>query len=351
MKKNKKKIMVYSLYPNNFQSFFNEYNRNDILKKKFTLSLYKDSKYPFFGKLKRLFIRLIRPYDVVMSDYPTRLLDSSKSFSIAMGHGTAIKKFPAENELNDKNKFNLIATIKRARYYIVTSPRQEKLELRSPSLDKINKNHYMSLGLPKNDLLFSYAHGNKHSRKENILYMPTFRDNDQYLSISPSKAIKIANLLRSKGAHLYVRFHPFKANFNFQEIPKDCLDVITNITSKQLNEDEILKKCDLLITDYSSVSLKYLILNRPILFYLYDYEEYDQSRGIEFDYFNSKISPGDVCLTFDTLLESIEEFFSGKYFTDEWCSRREDCLHSHYSYPDGQASIRIWNLIEEELGD
>lgn len=351
MKKRKKKIMVYSLYPNNFQSFFDEYNRSVKLKKNFTLSLFKDSKYLFFSKLKRLFIRVSRPYDVVMSDYPTRLLDSSKKFSIAMGHGTAIKKFPAESELNDKKKFNLIATIKRAKYYIVTSPRQETLELRSPSLDKINRNKYMDLGLPKNDSLFSYANENKYSGKKNILYMPTFRENDQYLFISPSKAIKLANLLRSNGAHLYVKFHPFKENFNFQEIPESCLDVITNITSKCLNEDVILKKCDLLITDYSSVSLKYLILNRPILFYLYDYEEYNQLRGIEFDYFNPNVSPGEVCSTFDTLLESIEAFFSGKYFTDEWCSRRRKCLKSHYSYPDGQASIRIWNLIEEELED
>ncbi len=41
---------------------------------------------------------------------------------------------------------------------------------------------------------------------------------------------------------------------------------------------------DLLITDYSSIMFDYSILNRPMLFFTYDYEQYiNKLRGTYFD--------------------------------------------------------------------
>ena len=45
---------------------------------------------------------------------------------------------------------------------------------------------------------------------------------------------------------------------------------------------EILNIFDLLITDYSSIYIDYLILNRPMIFLPYDKEKYLQGKRNEF---------------------------------------------------------------------
>ena len=46
---------------------------------------------------------------------------------------------------------------------------------------------------------------------------------------------------------------------------------------------EFLAQTDALISDYSSVAVDYLIVDRPIAFALQDYEEYKRTRGFVFD--------------------------------------------------------------------
>ena len=56
-----------------------------------------------------------------------------------------------------------------------------------------------------------------------------------------------------------------------------------NFTEYQCVE-ELYLVSDIMITDYSSVMFDYSILNRPILFYVYDLEEYrDNLRGFNLD--------------------------------------------------------------------
>lgn len=63
---------------------------------------------------------------------------------------------------------------------------------------------------------------------------------------------------------------------------------------------------DVLITDYSSVFFDYANLNRPIYFYMYDFEQYEQElRGF---YLNVPDElPNDVIRTEKELLRRIKE--------------------------------------------
>ena len=53
--------------------------------------------------------------------------------------------------------------------------------------------------------------------------------------------------------------------------------------------NSILNKCDYLITDYSGVVFDYLYLNRPIIFYVPDYDEFEKNTGLEINVIKKNI--------------------------------------------------------------
>jgi CDP-glycerol glycerophosphotransferase len=91
---------------------------------------------------------------------------------------------------------------------------------------------------------------------------------------------------------------------------------------------------DLLITDYSSVFFDYANLQRPMLFYVYDIENYrDKLRGFYFDF--EKSAPGLLVKTSDAVIDSIKTM---KY------ENTNDINHFHERFcalEDGQASRRV----------
>ncbi|MCW1334187.1 CDP-glycerol glycerophosphotransferase family protein [Campylobacter jejuni] len=47
--------------------------------------------------------------------------------------------------------------------------------------------------------------------------------------------------------------------------------------------NELLSIVDILVTDYFSVMFDFIVLEKPIICYIYDYEHYKKERGLYFD--------------------------------------------------------------------
>jgi CDP-glycerol glycerophosphotransferase (TagB/SpsB family) len=61
---------------------------------------------------------------------------------------------------------------------------------------------------------------------------------------------------------------------------------------------------DILITDYSSLIFEYAILQRPMIFFAYDLDEYrSKVRGFYYDYV--KFVPGPIAYTTEEIVELI----------------------------------------------
>jgi CDP-glycerol glycerophosphotransferase (TagB/SpsB family) len=100
---------------------------------------------------------------------------------------------------------------------------------------------------------------------------------------------------------------------------------------------------DLLITDYSSIYLDFLLLKKPIIFYPYDYEEYiKNSRGIKFDY--NSMTPGEKCYNQNELEKSIYKILikNEDNYVEE---RKKILLEVAFKYQDDKSSKRIWDTI------
>lgn len=132
-----------------------------------------------------------------------------------------------------------------------------------------------------------------------ILWMPTFRksnlggcaENEIELpydlpAIKSAYELKqIDDLLRENGLLLVIKKHPLEIG------TKRETQIFTNIryiSEKQLIAHniqlyELIGSCDALISDYSSVAVDYLLMDRPLGYVLADYEIYKEKRGFVFE--------------------------------------------------------------------
>ena len=179
-----------------------------------------------------------------------------------------------------------------------------------------------------------------------ILYAPTFRDNGQvkYFPFSDMDYVKLNNFLKEKEMILLIHshFHDFNNDLHF----KKKMSRIIPITKNNLENDLIdiyqaLAVTDILITDYSSIFLDFLLLDRPIIFIPYDLKQFKQERGLFFDY-NSN-TPGPKINSFKDFIQELEKASKG---LDSYKDHRKEILEKFHKYKDNKSSERIINHIK-----
>ena len=151
---------------------------------------------------------------------------------------------------------------------------------------------------------------------------------------SNSKALK---LLKKSQAKLVWKFHKnMLTNYDNSEI---IPGVIVDLTIKNVDPQELLFITDILITDYSSCYIDFLLFNRPIIFFQYDnYEGSDNEL-----YFSiGENNPGPVVKTENELENELENLLDGK---DEYDKRRNYYLEKYHRYKDGNSSKRVFELV------
>lgn len=172
-------------------------------------------------------------------------------------------------------------------------------------------------GYPRNDVLcndhielinvdIQLLNQMKNDSFKYIVYMPTHRPLG--FKSNPIKYQQLNQFAQENHLKIIIKMHPFVAQkirddlSSYQAQNIDLSHLI--IYESHMDIYPILKYSDMLISDYSSVYFDYLYVNKPILFFCYDYEEWVQGeQGIILDYFAH--SPGDKCYTFEELLENI----------------------------------------------
>ena len=177
------------------------------------------------------------------------------------------------------------------------------------------------LGLPKD--------------KKVIMYAPTWRVRDKFeLMLDLEK-------MKEKFSDEYVlilRLHHFSAK-GWKGVPADGF--VYDLTDYESIEDLYIIT-DILITDYSSVMFDYAVLDRPMLFFTYDLDEYrDKLRGFNIDI--EKEAPGPLLYTSDEVLDAIEHLDE----TIENSKQRVDAFHEAYiPYECENSSEKVFNMMQ-----
>ena len=143
----------------------------------------------------------------------------------------------------------------------------------------------------------------KSNSLKTFLYMPTFRDVGDDFFASAGFDFDLLNEKMTKlNSIFYIKVHPNAGLDNF------CLDKYENIRVVPASADPypLMSYVDVLITDYSSIYIDFLLLDKPIIFFAFDLPHYlTTCRDMYFDY--DDVTPGVRATSFHQLLSSLEE--------------------------------------------
>ena len=131
----------------------------------------------------------------------------------------------------------------------------------------------------------------------------------------------------------------YKAHYNVAPTttPSNCV-----LLPADADLHAYLGLCDVLITDYSSVALDFLLMRRPVVYFMPDVEHYAATRGFAVD---PLTLPGIVTLDSETLLESIEAVLEPP---SSWTLTQSDDLFMHKMWGSysGHAAQMIVDSLE-----
>lgn len=151
------------------------------------------------------------------------------------------------------------------------------------------------LGYPKDDILVHYTEERRNEirkklgipeGKKAVLYAPTYRE-EKSLRESFNMDVEKWRKYLSKDYVLLYRAHPIVST---TEKVND--DFFIDCTKYEMVED-LMIATDMLISDYSGIIFDFCIMHKPIYLWTYDYEEYNEYRGLYFDIRKELKSSGD----------------------------------------------------------
>ncbi len=296
-------------------------------------------------------------YRVADHQYPKK-----NQIYVQCWHGTPLKRLgydlqSTDNVLNTKSeiRFKYRTDAKKFKYILSPSKFATEKFISAWNLKKLKKeNCVIEKGYPRNDFLYNYTKediqnirqklGIENVNKKIILYAPTWRDNQHQSGVGYTYKTEVNfDKLKKELEKDYIilfRAHYLVANeFNFENYKGFIYDV-----SKVDDINELYVISDILITDYSSVFFDYANLKRPIIFYMYDLEEYkDDIRGF---YIDLEELPGNITKTEEELINEIN-----RVQNDFKYDKKYEKFNKKYNYlDDGKSSDRVVEIIINNEG-
>jgi CDP-glycerol glycerophosphotransferase (TagB/SpsB family) len=107
----------------------------------------------------------------------------------------------------------------------------------------------------------------------------------------------------------------------------------------------LLKRVNILITDYSSVYFDFLLLDRPIIFAPFDLHEFVGLDGQELFYDYDEVTPGPKATDWKGVLEFVERNLQ----SDDYRIQRKEICQRFNEFQDCKSSERVYNIIKKSL--
>ncbi len=278
----------------------------------------------------------------------TRLLNyiilKDEQVYIQTWHGTPLKTLGVDvvrttnkrTSLRDYEMMNKLDSYK-IDYFI--SPSSYATEKFKSAFELKESTDMIEVGYPRNDKLINYDEEEINGIKEKlglgigkvVLYAPTWREDSYTIANGYEDSIPISLEELSKelaGYKILYRSH-------YMSKSKQQFDNVIDVSNYDDINDLYLVS-DILVTDYSSVFFDYVLLRKPIVFYMYDLEKYkNETRGFYFDV--EKELPGPIVKSKSDLITEIRSNRISKNY--------EQFIEKFASLHDGKSTKKVLEKI------
>ena len=357
------KIVIFNSNPDFADNAYSLYsylleNRSDVLKKYKIIwacnnrKSLKNQKIKF-GKIiyKKSFLGLLYFFiaeKIICTHNYFYDVKSGKNQTIYnLWHGCGYKKLK-----NDREYY-------RGDYTFVTSLEYKKiqgLELNIP------QENVIITGLARNDKLFRRTncleklgiYRDKYSQL--VIWLPTFRrsiskelGNDGCYNLFGINEVlerpdsSLLDWLKNKKILLIIKPHPLEKIDDLSIHKSDNIMFLTNDMMHNIDVDlyDILQETDVLLSDYSSVIVDYLLLDKPIALICSDYTSYETDRGFMFENCEEYL-PGPIIKNEEEFINYIKQIDE---INEEWREKRILLKNKLHRYQDDKSSERVAKFI------
>lgn len=325
-----------------------------------------DTKVYYIYSLAGIWHLLTAKY--IIHDHCNLFLDFLKSdrhVLFNLWHGSPIKAIGMvdDNVLpKTRKRYNFMA---RHSYWFVTSDIYRTI---ISSMFLINPMKIFVTGIVKTDVIFKLG---KEEYIKNcfglngfdkvVLYAPTYkiRSNDRVdvkvdfnnlFCFDEFDNKDFIKCLKENNICFIIKPHPFEekefikflANNNYDKFENIRIITTENLTSNAVNLNEVFRVTDLIISDFSSITVDYAILKRPIL-YLNNYiRNYQEGRGFILPDNYKILMPGEKVNTYLELKDKMT-----KCLEENKSNYTEEDIKLIYKYHDGNSCERIFEIMQD----
>src|SRR4051794_9191572 len=173
-----------------------------------------------------------------------------------------------------------------------------------------------------------------------VLYAPTYRDHvvDSRGRYRLDLNLDLDRLRKAVGPDTVILFR--KHHYVADAVPTGPNGFVRDVSSYP-DGTELLLAADVLLTDYSSIMFDFANTGRPMLFFTYDLEAYqDEIRGFYLDYMGTV--PGPLLSTTDAVGEALRELDAVR---GEYAQRYDEFVQTFCALDDGRAAARVVDRV------
>lgn len=330
------KELYVSMMDNNINFNHKSLNQIQIIDKKSFLGIwiFISSKYIFFTH-----------------GFYTGMRLPKRQIRINLWHGMPLKA------IGYLNKHGNDATIPKSSVVIATSALYQDI---MGKVFDINREKVLITGQPRCDLLRETQNIlkrfdiEKNKYQKIILWTPTYRYDknhkikdgifsDTLPLLKKDDLIKLNSFLASIESYMMIKLHPMDIlntyNFNHFSNIKILKDNVCLHKGCQLYE--LLSEIDILITDFSSIYIDFLLLDRPIIFAIDDFDEYTKTRNFVFQS-PKNYMPGSVVNNTQSLIAILHDIIINN--NDRYADKRKEVKKEFHKYENSFSERLIKSL-------
>jgi len=153
----------------------------------------------------------------------------------------------------------------------------------------------------------------------------------------------LVDIVRKKNLDIILFLHP-----NMQKYTKyfSGLDGVRVVTSAQYDLQYLLKSSAVMITDYSSVAFDFAYMNKPLLYFQFDYDKFREGHYQEGYFSYEKNGFGPVCYDVEHLTEEFCRIVENEMEIENKYSNK---IKEFFEYRDKENCKRTYEAILDRL--